>query len=366
VIGPEDVYFYVNGPSRLIQATVIAEELYAANRKHLILLHQYGYDYTSILPHVRHRYVSVHEHVVSNRKYSPLDQWMRTYLDPQLHLRRILKPQSRVILFGIRSPSQKFIVRQSRRLGNAIDVYAESLSVDRYFRSTAVEPVSKVLARRVFPRAFDFQHEYDTFHVMEPWLYRDSPHAGKLRRRFNMYGSASFDALASLLTRDVELQGLQDFDTVFLGQPLSNFESFLQPAEEEQILHEVIGEDRVLVLPHPNERLEPGEDKYRGLPNVRVFRSGVSSELLLSRLRPLKTVTYYSTAGVNYAAMNPESENLFFPIHRSMYELLDRLRMKLPNMHVSRKYLVGDDPYGSPRRSTTPVPPSAPRGIARS
>jgi len=355
MIGGEDVYFYVNGPARLLLACVIAEELYPSNRKHLILLQQYGYDYDALLPHVQERFTQVVHHRVTARKYTSLDQWLHVYWDPHLGLRHLFRPGSRVILFGIRSPTQKWIVRHNRRMGNVIDVYAEGLSVDRYFSPSAAATGWRGFVGGIFPRAFRYQHDYDTFFVVEPGLYRNSPHAHKLARMVDLYGSRSFRAFAELMTRHVQIDGLDQYDTVFLGQPLSNFETFLTPEEEERILREVIGDQRVLILPHPNERLNPGQDKYRGLPHARVFRAKANSELLLARLRPARTITYYSTAGINYALMNPVSRNQFYPVHRSVYDLLTRFQEFVPNIEVHGKYLVGDHPYDAPRRLTRPV-----------
>jgi len=346
----EEIVFFVNGPARLLMSCVIANELYPDRTKHLILLEQYGYRYDALLPHTRRMFDRVYAFGVRAHRYSHMDQLLNTYLNPYSRVRRMLVPGQRLILFGLRSPAQKFMIRHSKRLGNPVEVYAESVSVNRYFAPRAPESTWRDLAGRVFTRAFEYQHDYDCFHVLDPNLYADSPNAGKLVRMFNLYGSPSFARYASLLTADLDLSAIATYDEVFLGQPLSDNATFLKPAEEEAMLREIIGDRRVLVLPHPGERLSPGNDKYRVVPNARVFRGGVPSELVLLKLRPTMTHTYYSTAGVNYAMMNAGSVNHFYPIHRSMHAMLRGFARSLPNMRVTDRYVVGDDPYRSPRQ----------------
>ena len=350
----EEIVFFANGPARLLMSSVIADELFPDNRKQLILLRQFGYRYDELLPHVHGMFDQVHELHIQSAKYSHLDQLLNSYFNPFPHLRRIFHPGQRLILFGLRSPAQKFMIRMNKRLGNRIDVYAESVSVDRYFAARHKRPAWQAAGARLLSRAFDFQHDYDRFYVLDPSLYDESPHREKIAKMFNLFGSPSFRRYAALLTAHLDLSGLEGYDEVFLGQPLSNFASFLEPREEEEMLREIIADRKVLVLPHPNERLDAGRDKYRVLPNAQVFRGGVPSELVLLKLLPRRASTYYSTAGVNYAMMNPESRNSFYPIHRSMYEMLCRFRQSLPNMSVTDRYLVGDDPYLSPRSLKSP------------
>ena len=346
----EDVYFYVNGPARLLQASVIAEELYPAHRKHLILLHQFGYSYDALLPHVQHLFSRTFDVRIGLDKYSAIDQVLRTYVYRDRALMDFFQPGSHVILFGIRSPTQKLIIRHNKRIGNTVDIYAESLSVNRYFVEPPPAPWWRTLIRHALSRAFLYQHDYDTFFVIEPSLYDGSPNRHKLRAMFDLYGSPSFERYAGLLTQGVDTGGLDDYEMVFVGQPLSNGEKYLEPAEEEHLLGEIVGDRRALIFPHPREKLSPGQDKYRALRHSRVLRSGVPSELLLLRLRPAVTATYYSTAALNYAMMNRRSMNFFYPIHRSVFQMLTEFRRALPNIVVSDAYLIGEDPYASPRR----------------
>lgn len=348
----EDVYFYVNGPARLLQASVIAEELYPDHRKHLILLHQFGYTYDALLPHVQHQFSRTFHVRIKGNTYSAVDQVLRTYFHRDPALRKFFQPGSRVILFGLSSPTQKLIIRHNKRIGNTVDIYAESLSVNRFFVEPPPAPWWRLLIRHTLSRAFLYQHDYDTFYVIDPSLYDGSPNRHKLRAMFDLYGSRSFERYAGLLTQDIDISGLDDYEMVFLGQPLSNGTKYLEPAEEEHLLGEIIGDRRALILPHPVEELSPGQDKYRALRHSRVFRGGVPSELLLLRLRPAVTATYYSTAAVNYAMMNRRSMNYFYPIHRSVFQMLTEFGRALPNIVVSDAHLIGEDPYVSPRSLT--------------
>jgi hypothetical protein len=345
-----DAYFFANGPARLLMSAVIANELYPEHRRHLILLHQYGYRYDALLPALRPEFDRVYHLTIRARHYSPLDQFVNCYCNPYPRLRRFFTRNADVVLFGIRSPVQKFIVRHNRRLGNRIEVFAESLAVDRYFAPAPPRARVREAIIQLFPRAFAFQHDYDRFHVPVPELYQHAPMSAKLHRMFNLYGSPSYRRYAERFTAGIDLEPLRDFTTIFLGQPLSNFEQLLAPAEEERMLAAILGDRRVLVLPHPNERLEPGRDKYRVLPRAVVFRSPVPSEMLLQVLRPATTVTYYSTAGVNYAMANDASTNYFYPIHRSHWRLLSALQSSISNLVVSDEHVIGEDPHVMPRR----------------
>ncbi|MDP3174711.1 MAG: hypothetical protein Q8M88_09790 [Phenylobacterium sp.] len=343
----EDVFFYVNGPARLLMSCVIADELFPNHRKHLILLDQFGYRYEGLLPHLADRFERVIRLPLPAERYSHADQFIGTYFNRFPQLRSFLRPDSTVILFGIRSPAQKFMVSYAKRLNCRVEIYAESLAVDRYFTARPSETVVTALGRRLFRRAFDYQHDYDVFYVPDPDVYQDSPWRSKLAKMFDLYGAPSFRRYAELLTREVDLTGLDLYDTVLLGQPLSNYETFLTPSQEEAMLQTMIGERAVLVLPHPNERLDPGRDKYRVLPNAKVLKGEIPSELLLLALYPKETITFYSTASVNYAMMNKSSVNLFYPIHKTKFDMLCRFQRSLPNMVVSSDFLISHDPYAA-------------------
>ncbi|HEV2854319.1 MAG TPA: hypothetical protein VHC97_16115 [Thermoanaerobaculia bacterium] len=329
-----DVFFYANGLPRLLMSCVIGDEIYPGARKHLILLHQYGYHYDGLLPRVEKSFSRVYHLRVRARRYSHFDQLLNSYLNPYPGLRRFFRPGSEVVLFGIRSPVQKFIVRHNKRLGNTVRVYAESLAVDRFLEPRRDGAWWRRIARRCLARAFDVQHEYDVFYVVHKELYRHSPWYDRLETMFPLYASPSFAKHAALLTRDLDLSGLAGYGTVFFGQPLSNFDGLLAREDEEGLLRSILGDREVLILPHPNEVLEK-DNKYGAVPNGRLFRAGIPNDLLLLALRPKVTMTYSSTIGVNYAVMNPESTNHFFPLDRSRYELLCRYRQFIPNLVVS-------------------------------
>lgn len=343
-----DVFFYVNGTPRLLMSCVIAEELYPHHRKHLILLHQYGYTYHELLPHVRDMFERVYHLHVRADKYTHLDQLLNSYLNPYPGLRRFFHGGAEVVLFGIRSPVQKFIVRYNKALGNTVNVYAESLSVDRYFAPRPDAGLASRLARRVFPRAFAFQHDYDVFYVLNREMYRESPHFPKLATMFDLYGSATMRRYSALLTQSMDLDELRSFDLVFFGQPLSSpRNNFLTLDEEKTLLQRILGGRRVLILPHPGETGDQ-EEKYRVLPEARFLRTAVPNDILLPALRPPETMTCFSTIGITYAAMNPQSVNRFFPIHRSRYEMLQRYRRFIPNMEICDTFIRSEDPYESP------------------
>lgn len=341
-----DVVFYVNGPARLLMACVIGDEVYPEARKTLVLLRQFGYHYDALLPHVRDRFEKVVALEQKARRYSHLDQLLGTYLRRYPTLDGLIGPQTTLVLFGLRSPAQKHLIRRARRLGARVEVYAEGVAVERYFRDHAGEGLARRAVRRLLPRAFDHQHDYDVFFMLNPDVYAHSPHRPKLAPMFDLYGSPSFRRYAAILTRDLDLSEAEGHDTVFLGQPLSNFDGFMGREEEEELLRRIVGDRRVLVLPHPNERLGDGLGKYAVLPNAQVLSAGVPSELLLLGLRPATTITYSSNAAINYAIMNRDSTNHFYPIFRSRYDMLVRHRASLPNIVVSDEHVTRLAPGG--------------------
>ncbi len=334
----QEVVFYVNGPARLLMACVIADERYPSHRKHLILLNQFGYNYDALLPHVEHKFATIHLHTESAAKYFHLDQLLGVYVRSFKQLRACCKPGREAVLFGIRSPAQKTIIRESKRLGNRVVIYAESLAVDRYFRPRTKDSPLRALGRRLLARAFDYQHDYDVFYVHNRQMYQGTPHAHKIHQMFDLFRSNSFARYSDLLLRDVDLRDAMEFDTVFFGQPLSNFDGLISHTEEVEILRQLIADRRVLVLPHPNEKLGHG-DKYAGLPRVKVLRTGLPNDLLALRLRPRVTMTYSSTIGLNYAVANPDSMNYFYPIHKSLARTVRECAAALPNVVVSEEFV---------------------------
>lgn len=333
-----NVFFYVNGLARLVMACAIADEYYAGHRKHLILLHQHGYDYDAILPQVRHLFASVLEFHVANARYSHRYQFLNTYFKPYRSLSEYFTPQSDVVLFDISSPVQKFVVRHNKQLGNRILVFAESLAVDRCFSLPAKHEYLRRLACHLFPRAFAYQHDYDVFYVHVPTMCQDIPYATKLKPIAGLYQSESFSRYASLFTAHLPLDELRTYERVFFGQALSNFHSFFSRAEEEEMLQKIIGEERTLILPHPNERLGV-DNKYSNLKNARLLRSGIPNELLLMRLRPKVTATYHSTIGINYAIMAPDSVNHFYPINNPQLAQLKQYARHLDNIRIDSRFV---------------------------
>lgn len=334
-----NVFFYVNGVPRLIMACAIADEYYPNDRKYLILLHQHGYNYEAVLPAVRHKFTAILDLRIRTRRYSHAYQFIHTYLNPYLSLREFFTPESEVVLFDISSPVQKFIVRHNKAFGNTVKVYAESLAVNRCFVPSARNGFWARVGRQIFPRAFGYQHDYDVFHVLIKEIYADTPFAGKLRPISDLYRSRSYAHYGRLLTAHLPLGELSGYDTIFFGQPLSNFDNVMSRDAEVRMLREILGERKTLILPHPNEILD-GENKYSPFKNARVFRSGVPNELLLLRLRPKVTMTYFSTIGINYAVANADSVNYLYPIDETRLRMLQKYSRHLPNITVDERFVA--------------------------
>ena len=97
------------------------------------------------------------------------------------------------------------------------------------------------------------------------------------------------------------------FDTWFFGQPLSNFDGLVSEEKEISMLRQILADQKVLVLPHPNEILGK-KNKYSSLVNVEVLKSKVPNDLLLGKIKPTKTITYGSTISLTYALkLTPDS-----------------------------------------------------------
>ena len=330
--------FYVNGPARLLMAAIIAEEYYPDEPKTLILLDQFGYDYNGLLPHVE----SLFDRIVFikgyERRYSHLAQFVGTYGRRYTELSNVFGSDEHAVLFGLRSPIQKHIIQKNRELGNTIDIFAESIAVDRYFdNGFDTETLPRKMARRLMARAFDYQHDYDRFFMHVPELYSDSPHAPKFRKMPQLFQTPAAAKYAEILLHGIDLSALEGYDTVFFGQPLSNHERFMSPAQEEEILRQIVGDRKVLVMPHPNERLEP-RNKYDVLPNAYVVPAGMPNFLICQRLELRHTITYSSTIGIDYALSRPNSENLFYPVMTNALNVLKQYARHVPNIKVKDSF----------------------------
>ena len=237
----ENVFFFANGMPRLLMSSVIAETVYEKQKKYLILLDQFGYDYDTLLPSVAPLFDDIFRLKISAKGYSHADQFFSVYFKRYAGLRNFFKPNSDLVLFGFRSPPQKFMIRQNLRLGNSVQVYAEGLAVDRYFTPHDDTNLLRRWGRRIFPGAFDFQHNYEKFHLFNKEIYKHSPWYPKLETMFNLYGSPAFSKYAALLTDDLCLDDISGYDTVFFGQPLSNFDDIMSREEEEGMLTRIDG-----------------------------------------------------------------------------------------------------------------------------
>lgn len=328
------VVFYVNGPPRLLLAALIAAELYPAHSCSVILLKQFGYDYSALLPYVADHFDEIHQLSITTRRYSHLDQFLKTYFARYNRLRGWVPEQAEMVLFGLRSPVEKFLIRHSRSLGNRVSVYAGSLDIERYFEGWAGDSWLRGVMRRCFARAFDYQHDYDDFFVLEPELYRASPLFGRLSKLPDLYSSPTLRRIGDRAQLDLGLNELIGAPLVFFGQPVSGSDSLLTQKQEESLLQRIFAGRTAVVLPHPNE-LPPasGEaDKYSGLVGARVIRSGLPNELLLRCFRPQQAATYFSTIGVTFALRNPQVPVHFYPLRIKQLRSLERYRLLLPNM----------------------------------
>jgi len=295
------VSFFANGPARLLMSCIIADEFYPDKRRTLILLDQFGYDYGRLLPHVGASFDRILFVKGRERRYSNLAQIVGTYIRPYIDLSDAFSPGEHSILFGLRSPIQKHIIRRNRELGNSIDIYAESIAVDRYFdNGFDTEPVLRSLARGMMARALDYQHDYDRFFLHVPQLYLDSPQAPKFRKMPRLFQMPSAD-----------------------------------------MLRQILGDRKVVVMPHPNERLDV-HNKYAVLPNARILPAGLPNDLICQRLKPRRTITYSSTIGIDYALSQPNTENLFFPVLARSLHALERYARHVSNIEVSDRYVTID------------------------
>lgn len=328
------VYFYVNGTPRLVQSCLIAIRDYPNMPKHLILLEQYGYNYDHLLPLVRDLFDQIHVLKIENNKYSHINQWINVYFNPFIKLRKVFQVNSEVVLFGIRSPVQKFIIRFNKALENRVVVYAESLAVDRYFfPKHGKGGLVRTFMKKLFSRAFEYQHDYDEFHVHIKAMYKNSPWLNKLCDMGNLFDTEADVFAGRFLTEDA-LTPLRKFDVIFFGQPLESF--YDDYGQEQEVLKKIIGNKRVLIIPHP---IEKNLEKYQVLPNVLVYRATVPVELLLLKLSPSLTITYHSTAGIQYAKMNPTAKSQFYPLNQHQLSTLKRYQEFLPNIVIDEQFV---------------------------
>lgn len=170
-----------------------------------------------------------------------------------------------------------------------------------------------------------------------PELYSASPHAPKFRKMPRLFQMPSAAKYADIPLRDIDLSALEGYDTVFFGQPRSIHERFISPEKEAEILRQILGERKVLIMLYPNERLTP-RNKYKVLPNAYVLPAGMPNLLICQRLEQRHTITYSSTIGIDYALSRPESENLFFPVLTKSLYALEGYARHIPNIEVRDRF----------------------------
>lgn len=339
------VCFFVNGPPRLVLATALAGDDYRDYEKHLILLNQFGYRYDHILPHVGNLFDRVSEISLPQKRYSHISHFYQTYLKSYKAVDKLIHPGDNLVMFGIRSPMQKHLLKRVKSHGGEVSIYAESLAIERYFSAKDDNPLVGLL-RRIFSSAFSYQHDYDRFFVYFPERYSASPWFDKLREMPDIYQKSEFKRLSrEFLRRSPEvLQSLGSSDCCFFGQPLSNFDGLMELENEVSMLKKIMGNKKALVLPHPNEVLGEG-DKYSHLSNLDVINCDIPNDFILTKWRPSRTYTYGSTIGLTYALHNPDSKNYFYPVFNSQFLELSKYKQFLNNIEVSSEFVFRPDQY---------------------
>lgn len=329
---PETILFYVNGPARLLMAAIIKDEFYPEAQATLVLLDQYKYKYDQLLPFVEKQFDQIVVLKIPVPKNTIFTDFSFTYLQRHRNLQNLVDQSDRTILFDLRSPVQKTLARYSVAAGHPVDVYAESIAVSRTLDQPLRDRIDIGLYRRLFPKAYGIPHVYDRFFVHVPEAFSGSPWASKIERMTPLLTLPAGQKYVDLILRDVDLSLYQGFDTVFFGQPLSNFDGMMSQAEEEALLLKILGDRRVLILPHPGEQL--GENnKYRVL-NALVMPQGLPNTLIIEKLRPKTTLTYSSTIGLEYAVIHPETSSQFYPVTAPSLALLHRYQPHVPGMKV--------------------------------
>lgn len=340
------VCFFANGAPRLVLAAALAGEEYRNHTKHLILLNQYGYCYDDVLPRVRSQFDRISEIALTQTHYSHQSQFYQTYLKSYRDVNKLISPGDNLVMFGIRSPLQKQLLKQIKRYGGEVDIYAESLAIERYFTPKSDDNIVVRLLRRLFAQAFSYQHDYDRFFVYFPDRYKASPEYEKLREMPDIFSKGEFMRLAKdFFSESAGLeQQLDSFDSCFFGQPLSNFDGLISKQVEVSMLRKILNDRKVLVLPHPNEVLGV-DNKYSHLPNAKLLECDIPNDFILTQWRPARTFTYGSTIGLTYALHNPDSKNFFYPVFESQYHELNSYKQYLSNIEVSNEFIVRKKQY---------------------
>lgn len=221
--------------------------------------------------------------------------------------------------------------------------YEQGLRTNSVIIQQGIAFCRAAVANNRFPLGL-YQRDYDYFYLFCKEVYADSPYSEKNDQMFDLFGSSSFYKYAEQLTAHLKLDALEQYDTVLFGQPLSNFDNVMKRSDEEEILRDIIGDRKVLVLPHPNEILG-ADNKYQVLPNATVLIANVPSDLITALLKPRKTITFSSTIGITYALSNPKTTNHFFPIYGSQATMLFRYQQYIPNIIIDESHVIAEFRY---------------------
>lgn len=336
--GGNSVLFYINGPARLLMAAIIRKEFFADQKATAVLLDQFNYSYDALLNDVSDSFDEVIHLKVPVRKNTVGSDIYLTHFWRNRYLRTLAGDADTLVLFDIRSPIQKKLARYSKSAGNGVDIYAESIAVTRTLDPRPAEKLPRRVFRQCFSDALEIPHVYDRFFVHVPGIFDGSEHSAKIRQLPPLLRLPAGQNIVERLLSGTDLEPFADFDTVFFGQPLSNGDGLISREEEESILVDMIGDQRVLIMPHPNEVLQK-DNKYNALPNARLLPPGYPNALVLEQIRPRKTITYSSTLAIEYAILHPETHSEFYPVTGRMFDMLNRYEPHFPTMTVHRTFV---------------------------
>jgi len=334
------VLFFINGPARLLMATILRDEFFPNQRATAVLLDQFNYSYDAQSSDVASAFDDVIYLTVPVKRNTVMSDLYLTYLWRNRYLRQLARSADTLVLFDIRSPIQKKLARYSKAAGNAVDIFAESIAVTRTLDPRQSESVPRRVFRQCFKAALKTPHIYDRFFVHIPGVFEGSEHSDKLLKLPPLLQLPTGRDCVERLLDGIDLGPYTGFDTVFFGQPLSNGDGLISRKEEEKLLLEMIGDQHVLVMPHPNEVLG-NDNKYNVLPNAKLLPLGHPNILVLEKIRPQKTITYSSTLAIEYAILHPETRSDFYPVTERMLKMLGRYEPHFSKMNVHRTFVQG-------------------------
>lgn len=330
--------FYINGPARLLMAAIIRKEFFPDQKATAVLLDQFNYTYDALLNDVGNLFDEVHHLTVPVKKNTVVSDIYLTYFWRNRYLRQLARSADTLVLFDIRSPIQKKLARYGKSVGKSVEIFAESIAVTRTLDPRPSESLPRRAFRQGFKDAMKIPHVYDRFFVHVPSIFENSEHRGKIRQLPPLLRLPAGQKVVEKLLSETNLEPFADFDTVFFGQPLSNGDSLISHEEEQRILVDIIGDQRALIMPHPNEVLHK-KNKYDILPNAQLLPPGCPNALVLEKIRPRKTITYSSTLAIEYAILHPDTHSDFYPVTEQSLNLLERYEPHFSKMNVHTNFV---------------------------